>query len=169
MADLCLLSAEIWFYREQLGLNKRSLQKIKNSAKDLYDKIGNLMEGSKYAAYLALTDIHSFSGVILKTLPLLANSNMIDIVVMAPILGLALRDAKSFATTKYALTSILDEFNSQGQNPNFTYNASDSESEKTVGSDSENEEMVGNDSDSENEEKVGDKTVDKEGRWLQNG
>jgi hypothetical protein len=111
MADLCLLSAEIWFYREQLGLNKRSLQKIKNSAKDLYDKIGNLMEGSKYAAYLALTDIHSFSGVILKTLPLLANSNMIDIVVMAPILGLALRDAKSFATTKYALTSILDEFN----------------------------------------------------------
>jgi hypothetical protein len=110
IADLCLISAEVWFYREQLGLNKKYMQKIKNSAKDMYDKISELIAGSKYAAYLALTDIHSFSGVILKTLPILANSNMVDILVMTPILGLALHDAKSFATTKYALMSILEEF-----------------------------------------------------------
>jgi hypothetical protein len=110
IADLCVLSAEVWFYKEQLGLSKSSLLKMKSSAVDLYEKAVEIVEGSKYSAYLVLSDIHAFSGLILNTIPLLQNSSVIEMVAMAPVLSMALNDTKSFATVKQTLMCLLDEF-----------------------------------------------------------
>lgn len=107
IADIALLSTEIWFYRKQLGLTE---EKLKYLPKKVYDKITKIIEKSKYGSYVVLNDMHSITGLLLRTLPMLVISDMSDLLKFVPLIGAVLHGTVSTATTKYALLQIIDEF-----------------------------------------------------------
>jgi hypothetical protein len=110
IADFVLISSEIWFYKDQLGLSKRNLEEMKKKGKDFMEKVTNLMSNSKYGSYLVLHDIRSLTELLIKSLPILTNLHLVDWITIVPIIGSAMHNSASFSTTKYTLVSILEEF-----------------------------------------------------------
>jgi hypothetical protein len=109
-ADLTLLATEIIFYVKQFSLNKESINNITKKIKGAHVELSKIFAKSKYASLLLLEDIHSLSGLLLKTIPLFAISSATDLFKFIPIMGFILKGTISYESTKYTLMSILDEF-----------------------------------------------------------
>ena len=110
IADMTFIAREIWYYQKQFGINKETLKKLSKSSKVLYDKFLTIVSKNKYASLIVLNDICSLTGLLIKTLPLFTLSNTFDLIKYVPILGSIVHGSISFATTKYTLMNILEEF-----------------------------------------------------------
>ena len=108
-ADLTLLATEIIFYIKQFSLNKESIENLAKKFKGTHLELSKIFAKSKYASLLLLEDIHTLSGLLLKTIPLFAISSASDLFKFIPIMGFILKGTISYESTKYTLMSILDE------------------------------------------------------------
>jgi hypothetical protein len=108
--DVTLVTAEIWFYLHQLGLNMQSLERFANSVGRTYDKMLQKLKSCKYNSFIFLKDIHSLSGTLINTLPLFKMHNSSDLVKLIPILGSFIHSVISYITTRHTLLGVIDEF-----------------------------------------------------------
>ena len=109
-ADIALIAFEIWFYREQMGLNNyKWLSQMKSLSSEACKKMSKIISESKFASFISLNDLHLFTDLILNAMLLIAESSLVEFAVL-PLFQAALHHSKSFARNKLTLVSVLDEF-----------------------------------------------------------
>lgn len=109
IADIALLSAEIWFYRKQLGLTNENLKKLSEESNLTGKKIIQDLSTNKYGTYALLKDINQISCALIKMIPSILASDFVDIIKLLPMVGSILHGSASIAASKSTLMQIIDE------------------------------------------------------------
>ena len=108
--DIAFLTTEIWFYMHQFGLRYEVLKELATKNGIIFDKINNCVNKYKYGPMILINDMQTLSTVMQKLLPLFTISSTNEITKLIPLFGHIIHGSLSFAATRYALITVLDEF-----------------------------------------------------------
>ena len=86
--DIMALSKEISFYLEQLGLNHKYYELLRESRGVLYPKINSILERSKYESFFSAANVKEISDLLSRYMPLfIVSSNAVTLSQNIPIIG----------------------------------------------------------------------------------
>lgn len=109
IADIALLSAEIWFYRKQLGLTNENFKKLSENSHSAWNKILQDLSTNRYGSYALLRNINQISCALIKMIPSILVSDFVEIIKLIPMVGSILHGSTSMAVSKSTLLQIIDE------------------------------------------------------------
>lgn len=109
IADIALLSAEIWFYRKQLGLTNENFKKLSENSHSACKKMFQDLSTNRYGSYALLRNINQISCALIRMIPSILVSDFVDAIKLIPMVGSILHGSTSMAVSQSTLVQIIDE------------------------------------------------------------
>lgn len=108
--DLAFITTEVWFYIQQFGLRIDTLKELAHKNGIMFEKIHNCVSKYTYGPMILTNDAQTLTALLMKLLPIFTLTSTSEISKLIPLVGSILHGSLSFAATRYALITILDEF-----------------------------------------------------------
>jgi hypothetical protein len=108
--DALKLSAEIWFYREQLGLSPRHLAELSS---EFNCTLTEIISNCKYASILFAENLNTYAETVINAMPAIMQlqpNDIMGIIHVVPKVGSLLHCTVSYVKQKFVLEEILEEF-----------------------------------------------------------